>query len=422
MSKPPESTAYAAAPELGVMAIARQPILDAKHNIFGYELFDRSQNSLPYSAASDAALLFNLLSNADSEVLNGRAVIFINCTHQTLTGGHLTLIQPEHVVLEVPPMLDHQADPEDIDTYRQTLADVQKLGFRLAFNETVLAPAYANWLSFASFIKLDLTQLNPQRLAAIVAHAKQVTSAQLVAEKVETAEQYELAKSLGFNLFQGYWFAKPILIHGQAIRPTQAAVIQLINLVRKQASTAEIEDVFKRDATLSYNLLRCINSAGFGLSCEVTSFRHAVMLLGLKKLFRWAALLMTTSQASGGSPAVGHAAIVRGRLMELLANELLPQEECDNAFVVGIFSLLDTMVGLPLKQVIDSISLPQTVTDALLHGTGLLGPFLKLTLACENVDDAAFAEYTNALQLTDHQVNWAHLQALAWAENLTTSA
>ncbi len=421
MTQPPETQTNAAQPARGVMAIARQPILDAKRSIFGYELFDRSQNTQPFSAASDAALLFNLLSNADSEVLNGRNVIFINCTHQTLTGGHLALIEPEHVVLEVPPMLDHQADAEDIDTYRQTLAEVHKRGFRLAFNDSVLAPAYANWLSFASFIKLDLTQLDPGQLAAVVKRAKQVTSAQLVAEKVETAEQFELAKSLGCSLFQGYWFAKPVLIHGQAIRPAQAAIIELINLVRKQASTAEIEEVFKRDATLSYNLLRFINSAGFGLSCEVTSFRHAVMLLGLKKLFRWAALLMTTSQASGGSPAVGHAAIVRGRLMELLAAELLPQDECDNAFVVGIFSLLDTMVGLPLKQVLDTISLPQTVTDALLNGTGLLAPFLKLTLACENVDDAAFAEYTNALQLTDHQVNWAHLQALAWAESMATA-
>lgn len=421
MTKSPESRTHAAPPAPGVMAIARQPILDAKRSIFGYELYDRSQDSQLHTAASDAALLFNLLSNADSEVLNGRVMIFINCTHQTLTGGHLTLIEPEHVVLEVPPMLDHQADAEDIDTYRQTLAAVQKRGFRLAFNETVLAPAYANWLSFASFIKLDLTRLDPQQLAAAVKRAKEVTSAQLVAEKVETSEQFELAKSIGFSLFQGFWFAKPVLIHGQAIRPAQAAIIQLINLVRKQASTAEIEDVFKRDATLSYNLLRFINSAGFGLSCEVTSFRHAVMLLGLKKLFRWAALLMTTSQAAGGSPAVGHIAIVRGRLMELLAAELLPQEECDNAFVVGIFSLLDTMVGLPLKQVLDAISLPPTVTDALLHGTGQLAPFLKLTLACENVDDAAFAEHTNALQLTDHQVNWAHLQALAWAESMTSA-
>lgn len=413
------SPTHTAAPTPGVMAIARQPIVDAKRAIFGYELFDRSQRNQAYSAASDAALLFNLLSNADSEVLNGRNVMFINCTHQTLTGGHLTLIEPENVVLEVPPMPDHQADAEDIDTYRQTLDAVHKRGFRLAFDGSVLEPAYVNWLAYASFIKFDLTLFNPQQLTVLVTRARQVTPAQLVAEKVETAEQFDLAKSLGCSLFQGYWFAKPVLIHGQAVRPSQAAIIELINLVRKQASTAELEEVFKRDATLSYNLLRFINSAGFGLSCEVTSFRHAVMLLGLKKLFRWAALLMTTSQASGGSPAVGHVAIVRGRLMELLAAEMLPQEECDNAFVVGIFSLLDTMIGQPLAQVLATISLPQSVTDALLHGTGLLGPFLKLTLACEQVDDAAFADMTNELQLTSHQVNMAHLQALAWAETIT---
>ncbi len=401
------------------MAIARQPILNAKHAVFGYELFDRSQTNLPFSAASDAALLFNLLSNADSEVINRRNVIFINCTLQTLAGGHLTLIEPEHVVLEVPSLQDDQASAEDIDTYHQTLTAVHKRGFRLSFNSPVLAPAYAAWLSLAAFIKFDMTQLDPQQLASGVKQAKLLTTAQLIAEKVETAEQFELAKGLGCSLFQGYWFAKPVLVHGQAIRPSQAVIIQLINLVRQQASTKDLEEVFKRDPTLSYNLLRFINSAGFGMSCEVTSFSHAVMLLGLKKLFRWAALLMTTSQVSGGSPAVGHAAILRGRLMELLATEMLPQDECDNAFVVGIFSLLDTMTGLPLAQALAPISLPQTVTDALLHGTGLLAPFLALTLACESADDAAFAEMTNELQLTGHQVNLAHLQALDWAESMT---
>ncbi len=409
-------------PKPTVMGIARQPILDAKRTIFGYELFDRAVSDQNYSAASDAALLFNLLSNADSEVLSGSNTIFINCTHQTLAGGHLELVEPERVVLEVPPLPQDKASPEDIETYRQTLATVHKRGFKLAFDDAVLAPDYASWLALAAFVKLDMVKLSPEQFAQAVTHANRNTPARLVAEKVETVAQFELAAKLGCSLFQGYWFAKPTLIHGQAIRPAQAAIIELINLVRKQASTSDIEEVFKRDPTLSYNLLRFINSAGFGLSCEITSFRHAVMLLGLKKLFRWAALLMTTSQAGGGSPAVGHAAIVRGRLMELLAAELLPQEECDNAFVVGIFSLLDTMVGLPLAQVIDTISLPQSVTDALLHGTGLLAPFLKLTLACENVDDAAFAETTEALQLTDHQVNWAHLQALAWAETVFKSS
>jgi EAL and modified HD-GYP domain-containing signal transduction protein len=407
-----------AAPTLAMMAIARQPILDTKRAIFGYELFDRSQGSEPFSAASDAALLFNLLSNADSEVLSGRSFIFVNCTHHTLTGGHLELIDPDRMVLEIGPMPAHQTEPEDIDTYRQTLAEVHRRGFKLAFDESVLAPAYASWLSLASFIKLDMAKHTPEVLASVTSLASHATPARLVAEKVETQAQFELASRLGCTLFQGYWFAKPVLIKGQTIRPAQAAIIRLINLVRKQASTSEIEEVFKHDPTLSFNLLRFINSAGFGLSCEVTSFRHAVMILGLKKLFRWAALLMTTSRVSGGASAVGSAAVVRGRLMELLAAELLPPEECDNAFVVGIFSLLDTMMGMPLEDALASISLPQTVTDALLNGTGLLAPFLRLTLACESADDDAFAETATALQLTGDQVNWAHLQALAWAENL----
>jgi EAL and modified HD-GYP domain-containing signal transduction protein len=349
-------------------------------------------------------------------VLIDRKTIFINCTHQTLAGGHLELIQPDRVVLEIPPLASPQT--ENIEAQLQILTDIAKRGFRLAFDESVLTAAYASWLPLASFIKFDLSKLSTTTLASSVNLAQKRSSAQLIAEKVETAAQHEMAAGLGIKLFQGYWFARPVLMTGQTIRPTQAAIIQLINLVRKQASTAEIEDVLKRDPTLSFNLLRFINSSGFGLSCEITSFRHAVMILGLKKLFRWAALLMTTSRAGGISQAVGSMAVVRGRLMELLAAELLPPEECDNAFVVGVFSLLDTMLGMPLSKALESISLPETVVNALLHQTGALAPFLELTKACESADDAVFAKTAEALQLSNHQVNWAHLQALAWAESL----
>jgi EAL and modified HD-GYP domain-containing signal transduction protein len=151
---------------------------------------------------------------------------------------------------------------------------------------------------------------------------------------------------------------------------------------------------------------------------EVTSFKHAVMLLGLNRLFKWAALLMTTSTNGEVPPAVGTTAVVRGRLMELLALEKLEAEDCDNAFVVGVFSLLDTMLGMPLEAALKTVTLPQQVSDALLHRTGPLAPFLDLTIACESADDAAFARASNALGLSSNHVNWAHLQALAWAETL----
>ena len=403
-----------------IAIIARQAIVDETRAVYGYELFDRSTASASHTAASDAALLFNALSYAGTEALVGKKTVFINCTHDSLSGGHLELIHPEKVVLEVPP-LSPDATVEDIEGRVPTLQALRTRGFRLAFDQHALRRAYTSWLPMAAFIKLDMQAFKPELAAPLVKFATAHSQATLVAEKVETAAQYEAMRDLGVKLFQGYWFARPSLVKATTIRPSQATIIQLINLVRRQASTAEIEDLLKKDPTLSFNLLRFINSSGFGLSCEITSFRHAVMILGLKKLFRWAALLMTTSRAGGAPPAVGQTAVVRGRLMELLAAELLPPEECDNAFVVGVFSLLDTMLGMPLEDALASVALPQPVLDALLHGTGVFAPFLALTLACESSDDLAFAHNAEALHLSNRQVNWAHLQALSWAENLDTA-
>jgi len=396
--------------------IARQAIVDHTGNVMGYELFDRSLAAMSHSAASDAQLLFNVLSHADNSALIDNRTMFINCTHASLASGHLDLVQPDRVVLEIPALPGDPSD--DIESRVQTLEDLRKRGFRLAFNHTVLGPAYAGWLPLARFIKLDMSLMKPEHVASVVELAGKKTQARLIAEKVETAEQHRLLAGLGVKLFQGYWFAQPVIVTGQTIRPSQAVIVQLINLVRKQATTAEIEDVLKRDASLSFNLLRFINSSGFGLSCEVTSFRHAVMILGLKKLFRWAALLLTTSRVGGMPAAVGTTAIVRGRLMELLAAELLPPDECDNAFVVGVFSLLDTMLGMPMDKALEAISLPESAVSALLLKRGILAPFLELAIACETANDEAFARCANELALSNRQVNWAHLQALAWAESL----
>lgn len=397
-------------------AIARQAILDEGRNVIGYELYDRSLGAEAHTAASDAELLFNVLSHAEHQALMGRKTMFINCTHESLVGRHLELIHPERVVLEIPPLEGNS--PAEIEARLPVLMEVRRKGFKLAFSQVMLTRPYAAWLPLASYIKLDLSQLKPELIEPLVKFAQKHSTAKLIAEKVETAAQHELAAQHGIKLFQGYWFATPVLVKGQTLRPAQANIIQLINLVRRQAEVGEIEELLKRDPTLSFNLLRFINSAGFGLSCEITSFRHAVMILGMQKLFRWAALLMTTSRVGGTAPAVGNMAVVRGRLMELLAAELLPPEESDDAFVVGVFSLLDTMLGLPMAQALESISLSAHVTDALLQRKGMFAPFLELTLACESADEAAFAHAANQLHLSNHQVNWAHLQALSWAENL----
>ncbi|MFO1261806.1 MAG: HDOD domain-containing protein [Rhodoferax sp.] len=400
---------------------AHQPILTPHRVVVGYELFDRSPRAADvtrhHTAASDAQLLFNVLSTLDPQSPIGDKTLFINCTHDSLAGGHLELVAPERVVLEIPALAASEVD--QIETRLPQLQDVRKRGFRLAFDHAVLTRSYADWLALASYVKFDLSVIKPQTLGSFVKLARAKCNALLVAEKVETEQQVALAIEFGIDLLQGYWFAQPAVVHGQSIRPGQATILQLINLVRQQASTSEIEDVLKRDPALSFNLLRFINSASFGLRTEITSFRHAVMLLGLKRLFKWAALLLTTSADGEGASAVAATAVARGRLMELLGAELLSPDECDNAFVVGIFSMLDTMLGVPMETALGAMNLPASVNQALSDRTGPLAPFLTLTLACETGDDTHFAECANTLGLNSNQINWAHLQALAWAESIT---
>ncbi len=397
-------------------AIARQAIVDDKGKVYGYELFDRSRRFSEHTAGSDAQMLFNVLTHADTSTLMQSRTMFVNCALDSLGSEHLEMVKPDRFVLEAPPVTGH--DPQAIERAFVALTEMRQRGFRLAFNQSVLTVPYRQWLPLAAYIKLDLTALKREQVEPAIRLAQKKQGVQVVVEKIETAEQHKLVADLGVKLFQGYWYAKPVLMAGQSVQPGHAAVIQLINLVRKKAPTEQIEEVLKRDASLSFNLLRFINSSGFGLNTEVTSFRHAVMFLGLDKLFRWAAMLLTTARAGGAPPVVGNTAIVRGRLMELLAQEALPKEECDNAFVTGVFSLLDTMLGVPMNEAIAAITLPDSVTQALLHKTGPLAPFLELTIACEQADDEAFARAADVLILSNHQVNWAHLQALAWAESM----
>jgi len=396
--------------------IARQAIVNAQHIVIGYELFNRSRPESTHTAATDVVLVFTALSHAGSDELVGKKLIFVNCTHESLVGGHLELVDPEKMVLEIPP-LGHTA-PEEIAAHVPALVALRARGFHLAFNHTVLQSIYAPWLPLADYIKLDLSVLAPDQMAVLINYAQRHTHAELIAEKVETAQQYDMVSSQGVQMFQGYWFARPALVHTKLVSPAQSSILELLNLVRKQASSEEIEEVLKKDAGLAFNLMRLINSSGFGLGREVTSFRQAVMLMGLKRLFRWAALLLTTSRNSGTLPSVGQTAVVRGRLMELLALEKkLPQEEADQAFVVGIFSLLDTMLNMPMETALGLVDVPPSTEVALLHNGGLLGHLLILAKACESGDDTAFNDAAASLEMGIQEINNAHLQALTWADH-----
>jgi c-di-GMP-related signal transduction protein len=387
--------------------LTRQVVLDARGRIFGYELQQPP-------GARDAESLLHIVSQADAALTDKRA-IFVRCGPETLAAGHLDLVDPEQVVVRVE--LPAFADGEKAVQIRAALADVAARGVRLCLDHRAFTSAWNDWLPHAWCLWVDVAALPEAALKQVVKMAQARDALKLIAAGVTTPEQFKSAAAMGFTLFQGDWFAKPAPVKAKSLQPGHATILQLIHMVRTEGDPASIEEVLKRDPALSFNLLRFVNSTGMGLNCEITSFRHAVMILGLKKLFRWASLLVATAR-TGAAPAVGQTAVVRGRLMELLASDLLAPDECDNAFVVGIFSLLETMTGLPLARALEGIALPDSVLQALHERKGPLAPFLDLAMACEREDDVMFAHFAQRLHLTDRQVNMAHLNSLVWAEEL----
>ena len=394
--------------------IARQPIMDVHRAVVAYELFDRSIAYKSHDAASDVSLVFNAISHIGGELAVGKVQLFINCTHQSLSGVHLDLVQPDKVVLEVGPIPGHPA--QEIEGMVPLLTQLRERGFRLAFNHVALAPAYAAWRPLADYVKLDLGTLKPEQLAAYVATVKSRTQAQIVAEKVETQEQFSAMQAYGVTLFQGYWLAHPDVVKVKVVAPGKASVVKLFNLVSNRASPEAIEAVLKKDAILGFNLMRLINASSMGMPQEITSFRHALMLLGENKLTRWASLLLAATSDNTAPPALGTNAVVRGRMMELLGTGTLGPEECDSAFLVGIFSLLDELLGMSMEDALALLLLPSAASEALLYGTGPYGTMLALTKACESQDEAAFGAAAAMLHFTSHHINVSHMEALIWAE------
>ena len=412
-----QDTDFVSTSNLSKGMIARQPIVNGLQQIIGYELFNRSRAPYGHTMASDATLVFAALTHAGEEDLVGTKLMFVNCTHEGLTGEHLELLPADKVVLEIPP-LGHAA-MQEVAARLPTLLALKEQGFHLAFNHTVLESVYAAWLPLADYIKIDLSVLAPGQLTVLVNYASRHTYAELIAEKVESAQQHELAQKLGIALFQGFWFARPTVMQTRLLTPTQQSVIQLLTLVRQQASTEAIEEVLKKDAALAFNLLRLINSASFGAHREITSFKQAVMMLGLNKLFRWAAMLLTASRDGGPPPAVGQTAVIRARLMELLAKHSLTDTDADLAFICGLFSMLDRMLGMPLPTALALIPVSDTVAAAVLRHEGILGELLMLAQACESHDNAQFDRSAQSLHLAPQQINHAHLQALNWTDCLS---
>jgi EAL and modified HD-GYP domain-containing signal transduction protein len=402
--------------------IGRQPILDRSQQLYAYELLFRSGNKQNSATIDDnLGATANVINHAFAELGVEQALGpykgFINCDESLLLSDMLEILPTDKIVLEI--LETVEVTPQIIER----CTELKSRGFMLALDDFVhFEDKWKPLLELIDIVKVDLLPLSQEQLATVTSQLKRWPLTML-AEKVDSREQAEYCLRLGYNLFQGYYFAKPVIIAGKKLGHSQLALVRLLGLVMEDAETPALEGVFKHEPGLAMNLMRLTNSVATGVRTKVTSMRHAITVLGRRQLQRWLQLLLYTNPAGGdqvASPLLQLAA-TRGRFLELLAGKLKPgvREFEDHAFMTGIMSLMPTLMGAPLEEILKGIQLAGDVQDALEKQAGQLGIMLQLTEAMEMSDGERCYTLTGQLPGADSlMVNSCLTQALSWASNI----
>jgi len=372
--------------ELNKVFIGRQPIINRNKKIFGYELLFRSSMvsdaKVLNNIKATASVIVNALNNVGLKRLIGEKKGFINVDAEILESGIFDLLPKENMVLEILETV------ELTDNIVELCRRLSEEGYQLALDDFVYSEPLSPVMSATNYVKMDLPMYNRQSLAEVVDQLKNYPI-KLIAEKVETKEDFEFCYSLGFDYFQGYFFAKPSVVTAKSLSPSQLVLIELSRSLSREDEFHIIETLFKKNPELNYKLLKFMNSAAFYTSEKITSLRQSLALLGYRNLQKWVMLLLFAGE--GGdfrlSPLLERAAL-RGRIMELLAKKISNDPViADSAFMTGVLSLLDVLLEVPINNVLIEFNLSQDINNALIHRQGFLG---TLILVVEMLEQEKF--------------------------------
>ena len=389
--------------------VGRQPVYNRDLGIYGYELLFRSgkDNAAAFGQLSADGATSTTIINSFLEIglerLVGKRYAFVNLSEQFLLEENSLPISPEQVILEV---------LEDVPVDFQLLQAVKRLserGFIIALDDYIYNPAHKPLVAMADIIKIDIRQLTQKELIQHVAILKKY-KAKLLAEKVETIDEFEFCLKLGFDYFQGYFLSRPRIIKSKSLPTNKVAVLNLLSVLQNpNADTDELEEAISFDVSMSYKMLKLINSAFFSFSREIESIRQAIVILGRKQLSSWASMMALSKMDDRPSEMI-RLAMTRGKMCEMLAEKAgLPQLE--SYFTAGLFSALDVLMEREIADVIKPLPLSDEVVAALLKHEGPLGESLVCALAYE-VADIENAVFKN---LSADDIYIANVEAVSWA-------
>lgn len=409
-------------PEIGLEHpfIERQPIVDRDGDTLGYELYAHPGPGGGAQASGalekSAAALAHLLGNMDGGWLPEGKRIFIDADIALLDDADFLALLPDGWIA-----LDLRGNPDNIgENALSAIDELRRRDIALSLDGFSLADKSPELLIRASYIKLP-TDGDSYALYEQFDRIKDYPLRK-IAKHVADGSQYKFCRDVGFDFFQGYFFTRPEILPEREMSAGMTNLIEVFDLVGRNAEPARIEQAFKRDPALAVKLLGYINSAGMSRGRKVTSIAHAIQILGYRQLYRWVALLLYTAGHAAAPAALMKTVLARSRFIESAGRQILPAHEHDHLFMVGMLSMLDVVFGLPLARALAKLPLPEALTRAILGYEGPLGALLSLAEALEQRRYEVIESRAASLGLGLQEVNAAQLDALRWAESLTSAA
>lgn len=396
--------------------LARQPIFDAKRQLHGYELLfrDGESNAFPNINADEATskLITEHHLFTGVEKITGGHKAFINFSADTLIHHFPTSIDPNSMVIEV---------LETVPISTELLAacrELHRMGYQLALDDHDFDPKWDIFLPYVSIIKVDVRQFNILQISKYI-HRVKHHNITLLAEKVETQDEFEKLRTLGFALFQGYFFARPEMLKHKKLASSKLNLMLLIaESSQRELNFEKLSGICERDVGLSYKLLRFVNSASYGRGQSIGSLKHAMIYLGEAELKKFVALLALANLSESGPNELLNMSMTRARFCDRLAAANGDPDNPPAAFLTGLFSLVDAMLEQPLPELLEELPLLDDIKAALLHQHGQLGIYLQFARAFEAGDWQQQEMLSQQLQHQVGNLSELYLDSVFWAFTL----
>ena len=395
--------------------VARQPIFSRQNNVYGYELLFRSGLDKALSADNPDRAAAKIINDSTLVLtiaaITGGKVAFVNVTRGILVNDYITTFLPKGLTaVEIPAAIE--LDSETLPA----CAKLKDCGYLLVLNDFVYREQSAALMGLADIVKVDFLSTPPQERRQVLSRF-QGTDVRFLAANLETHEAYKEAVDLGYSYFQGYFCSKPVIVSARDVPGYKLNYLRMLKEIEApDIDFPRVESAIKHDMALAFKLLRYINSAYFGVTNKVSSILHAMLLLGPQEFKRWASLVVLASMGNDKPDELVVQALIRARFCELLAPSFGMKDRAQELFLLGMFSLLDAVLGRPLEKTLQDLPLDAEIKGALLGAPNRPHAVLDYVVTYERGDWDKLLKITRAAGLDDSGIHMLYQDAVQWAE------